>query len=468
MTDRRAANLARLRNEDEEFDVLILGGGINGAGIARDLTLRGAGLRVGLVEKNHFASGTSGRNSQLIHGGLRYLRYFEFHLVQEALRERATLLQIAPGLVHPLRFLLPCYHPTDRWFYGAGLALYDQLGADRPLGPHRALTREETRALEPHLASEHLHGGLVFSDGRVNSARLVLENLLDAEARGAAIANYVEAHTDGERVEAQDTLSGGRFTIRARKIVDATGAWSSGGPLRLVRGSHLIFPRVQQGAEAVAYFDDAGRIVFLIPWGENDDLTLVGTTDIDHTEGPDRVRISRPEADYLTAIVRRLFPAYTGDPVSSYSALRPLIAEEGKSATSTSREHRIRETSDGVIHIAGGKYTTYRAMSEELVDMLLRELKPAQMFPCRTGDTRLKIPPVPADSAARIRVAVEREYARHLTDVLHVSTYWGYERFVTREFAEPVAREMGALLRWDESTIENEVAAAIRLTAIPE
>src|ERR1700722_9836949 len=121
MHDRRAANIIRLRTEP--FDVLVIGGGINGAGIARDLTLRGAGLRVGLADKNHFASGTSGRNSQLIHGGLRYLKYLEFHLVHEALRVRATLLRIAPGLVHPLQFLLPCYHATDRWFYGSGLAL---------------------------------------------------------------------------------------------------------------------------------------------------------------------------------------------------------------------------------------------------------------------------------------------------------------------------------------------------------
>jgi glycerol-3-phosphate dehydrogenase len=457
MIDRRALNIRRLR--EEEFDVLILGGGINGAGIARDLTLRDPGLRVALVEKNHFASGTSGRNSQLIHGGLRYLKYFEFHLVHEALRERTILLRIAPELVHPLQFLLPCYHAMDRWFYGSGLALYDLLGADQPLGAHHSLSRRETIALEPGLASDGLQAGLVFSDCSVNSARLVLENILDAETRGAAVANYVEVHPNGSTVTARDALSGEEFGIRARKLVDATGAWSSAAPLRLVRGSHLIFPRIQNGTDAISHFDDQGRIVFLTPWGENGDLTLVGTTDVDHDGTADDVHISAAETSYLTSIVHRLYPVYRGEPISSYSALRPLIAEGGRSATSTSREHRIWETADGILHIAGGKYTTYRAMSEELVDALLQDIAPGRTLPCRTAETRLNIPPVPQDPATRVRVAVEREFARRLTDVLHISTYWGYERKITRDFIEPIAREMAGLLGWDDAAIEWQISS---------
>src|SRR5437588_101124 len=205
--DKRAAALERLR--DENWDVLVVGGGINGAGIARDLMLREAGLKVALVEKNHFASGTSGRNSQLIHGGLRYLKYFDFGLV----------------------------------------------------------------------------------------------NILDAEKRGACVLNYAEASRGEGALWITDALGGAHFPIRARKVVDATGAWSqdagSGTRMRLVRGSHLIYPRIQNGEEAIAHFDEQGRIVFLIPWGENDDLTLVGTTDVDHTEGPDKVRISEVEKSYL-------------------------------------------------------------------------------------------------------------------------------------------------------------------------
>lgn len=417
MRDLRAENIARLQSQ--EWDVLIVGGGINGAGIARDLALRETGMSVALVEKNHFASGTSGRNSQLIHGGLRYLKYFDFKLVKEALHERATLLRIAPELVRPLQFLIPCYGVFDRWFYGAGLTLYDALAGSRSLGSHRALNAHDTQELEPGLAGAGLQAGLLFMDAAVNSARLVLENVLDAEVRGVCIANYVAF--DSTNSHARDTLTGDQFPIRAKKIVDATGAWSQGAPLRLVRGSHLIFPRIQQGSEAIAYFDEQGRIIFLIPWGEREDLTLVGTTDVDHDGDPDQVHISPEEIAYLRGIVHRLFPDYHGEPVSSYSSLRPLIAESGKSATSTSREHRIWETPDGVLHISGGKYTTYRSMSEELVDRL------APGTHSRTGEVKLNIPPLPASREERIRMAREREYARKDEDILFVSTYWGYE-----------------------------------------
>jgi glycerol-3-phosphate dehydrogenase len=445
MIDRRALNVERLKSE--LWDVLIVGGGINGAGIARDLMLRDAGLKVALVEKNHFASGTSGRNSQLIHGGLRYLKYFDFGLVREALHERATLLRIAPELVRPLQFLIPCYGPWDRWFYGAGLTLYDALSGGSSIGHHTALSGAATREREPHLEAAGLRAGLLFWDGQVHSARLVLENILDAEARGACVANYVEASGNN----AHDRLTGDRFNLRAKRVVDATGSWSDAGPLRLVRGSHLVFPRIQQGSEAIAYFDEKGRIVFLIPWGENNDLTLVGTTDVDHAGSPDDVRISVEESEYLKSIVRRLFPEYRGEPVSSYSSLRPLIAETGKSATSTSREHRIWETSEGVLHISGGKYTTYRSMSEELVDMLVPRA------PCRTAEIPLTIPAQPADVAERVRKAVDREFARRLPDLLQVSTYWAYERRVEAEWIAPLAREMGALLGWDERRVREEV-----------
>jgi glycerol-3-phosphate dehydrogenase len=440
--DKRRLNLDRLRTES--FDVLIVGGGINGAGIARDLTMRGAKLNVGLVEKHHFASGTSGKNSQLIHGGLRYLKYLEFDLVHEALRERATLLRIASGLVQPLEFLLPCYHAIDRWFYGAGLALYDLLGAKRS----HSLSAEDTLRMEPGLAREGLRAGLIFWDCAVHSARLVVENILDAEARGAAVANYVE--WDGEM--ATDRLTGDRFAIRARKIVDATGAWNQSAGLRLVRGSHLIFPRIQAGSEAISYFDEHGRIVFLIPWGANNDLTLVGTTDVDHHGTAEDVKISAEETEYLQSIVRRLYPQYGSEPVASYSALRPLIAESGRSATSTSREHRIWETHDGVLHIAGGKYTTYRAMSEELVDSVLPDLRPGRTFPCQTAEVPLSVM-----LEVDIRIAVEREFARRLSDYLFVSTYRGYEQPLTREYLEPLARQMGALLGWSEEAINRAV-----------
>ena len=466
LKDRRAENLARLKHES--WDVLIVGGGVNGAGIARDLMLRGADLNVALVEKNHFASGTSGRNSQLIHGGLRYLKYFDFGLVKEALHERATLLKIAPELVRPLQFLIPCYGAFDRWFYGAGLTLYDALAGSRSIGHHRAIDRPQTHALEPSLEDASLRGGLLFYDGQVHSARLVLENIVNAGARGACVANYVEAQrTEGGAITARDTLTGETFPIAAQRIVDATGAWSKGSPLRLVRGSHLIFPRIQQGDEAIAYFDEQGRIVFLIPWGEENNLTLVGTTDIDHDGTADDVRISATEAGYLRSIVRRLFPSYRGEAVTSYSSLRPLIAESGRSATSTSREHRIWESVGGTLHISGGKYTTYRSMSEELVGMLLQEMRPGRVLPCRTAETRLDVALPPKEPAARVRMAVEREFARRLQDVVYVSTYWGHERWMTPEWLEPIAVEMGSMLGWDSNRAESEIGDVLSNQYLP-
>jgi glycerol-3-phosphate dehydrogenase len=464
--DRRAGNLARLKSES--WDVLIVGGGINGAGIARDLMLRGADLKVALVEKNHFASGTSGKNSQLIHGGLRYLKYFDFGLVKEALHERATLLKIAPELVQPLQFLIPCYGAFDRWFYGAGLTLYDALAGSRSIGHHRAIGSAQTHSLEPSLEDANLRGGLLFYDGKVHSARLVLENIVDAGNRGACIANYVEAQrTEDGAITARDTLTGETFPLRAQRIVDATGAWSKGSPLRLVRGSHLIFPRIQQGDEAIAYFDEEGRIVFLIPWGEENNLTLVGTTDIDHDGTADDVRISTAEADYLRLIVRRLFPLYRGEAMTSYSSLRPLIAESGRSATSTSREHRIWESAGGTLHISGGKYTTYRSMSEELVDMLMQEMRPGRDLPCRSAETRLDVAATPKERVARIRMAVDREFARRLQDVVYVSTYWGHERWMTPEWLEPMAREMGSMLEWDSGWISAEIADVLNGQYLP-
>jgi hypothetical protein len=207
--------------------------------------------------------------------------------------------------------------------------------------------------------------------------------------------------------------------------------------------------------------------VFLIPWGEESNLTLVGTTDVDHDGAPDDVRISAAEAGYLRSIVRRLFPSYRGEAVTSYSSLRPLIAASGRSATSTSREHRIWESAGGTLHISGGKYTTYRSMSEELVDLLLQEMRPGRNLPCRTAETRLDVAVIPKEAATRVRIAVEREFARRLQDVVYVSTYWGHERWMTAEWLEPIAREIGSLLGWDSARINTEIADVLNGQYLP-
>lgn len=500
----RRRNIDRL--EREPLDVLILGGGINGAGVARDLALRARranrDLKIGLVEKSHFAAGASGRNSQLIHGGLRYLKYLEFHLVREALRERAILLDIAPHLVEPMGFVMPIGSNWERIYYGSGLWLYDAFAGKHNIERHKRLSREEMERLEPGLNRETYIAGALFYDCRVNSARLVLENIAEAIANGAAAANYVREigrtrGGDGRwTVTLEDALTGSRFTALARKLIDATGPWSEG--LRLVRGSHIILPRITAAENAIAYFEPSGRIIFLIPWGSGRKLTLVGTTEVDHTGSPDDVKISPEEQSYLLGIARDLFPAAAGvEPIATYSALRPLIEEGSGSATSATREHRIFNDDDGILRITGGKYTTYRLMSEEASDLALQEVAPeliadhptatatisgnteekianllhrreelAQQYGLGVGETEDAIKEYGvevetlfgylADDActglsrletARLRFAVEHEMAQRLDDFLRVSTYLAYERRWNAETLAPLEKELQRLLQ---------------------
>lgn len=381
----RAEALYRLRSET--FDVLILGGGINGAGTARDLALRAKianiPLRIGLVDQNHFGSGTSGKNSHLIHGGLRYLKQLDFHLVREALRERAVLLRIAPHLVEPLPFLMPLAGLGRELFYNFGLTVYDRLSEDAVLPRHRRLRLDEVRRLEPALGVPGMTGAVEYYDAQVRSARLVLENIFEAIGNGAACANYVRAGNHIRepggiwRVPLHDSVSGDSFEAHARTLVDATGSWAHDPAPRLVRGSHIVLPRLNASDHAIAYFEKSGRIVFFIPWGERGDRTLVGTTDIDHNGSPDDVHISAEEDRYLRSVAATVYQeSVKHAPLASFSSLRPLLAST-RSPTRASREHRIFHDAQGVLRITGGKFTTYRLMSEEAAGMIAAEVAPA-------------------------------------------------------------------------------------------
>ncbi len=526
--DLRARSLEALR--DATVDVLIVGGGINGAGIARELGLRrdqaGGTMRVALVDRSQFGSATSGKNSQLIHGGLRYLKYLQFSLVKESLHERAVLRHLAPHMVQPLAFLMPIYSRVEKLKILMGLSMYDQLAGDRNISKHREVSKREIAELEPDLQQNGLAGGALFYDCRIHSARFVLENLFEAAANGILMANHVEAEIGsklkdgGYPVRLQDRLSGEAIHCTAKKVVDARGAWSDppGAKPRLVRGSHLILPRLTAEEHAIAYFEEDGRIIFFIPWGSERQFTLLGTTDIEHTEGPDQTQISAREAQYLLGIARKLYPkAESFEPISTFSSLRPLVANASGSATAASREHRIFNTPDGILRIQGGKYTTYRAMAEEATRLLLKETAPFLNWQSKSsqeplggnsekalarfeydapamaqkygitraamdqliGDFGMATPdvlgmlpdddfgPVSRLEYARISYAIEREMALRLHDVLFVSSYMGYERRWTEESLQPYSYLMGSWLGWDSARQAREIAGVLRNVELP-
>ncbi|MBL8214423.1 MAG: glycerol-3-phosphate dehydrogenase/oxidase [Bryobacterales bacterium] len=526
--DLRARSLEALR--DATVDVLIVGGGINGAGIARELGLRreqaGGTMRVAVVDRSQFGSGTSGKNSQLIHGGLRYLKYLQFSLVKESLHERAVLRRLAPHMVQPLAFLMPIYSRVEKLKILMGLSMYDQLAGDQNISKHREVSKREIASLEPDLEQKGLAGGALFYDCRIHSARFVLENLFEAAANGILMANHVEAEI-GERlkdgshpVRLQDRLSGEAIHCTAKKIVDARGAWSDppGAKPRLVRGSHLVLPRLTAEEHAIAYFEEDGRIIFFIPWGSERQFTLLGTTDIEHTEGADHPQISAQEVQYLLNVARKLYPkAESFEPVSTFSSLRPLVASSSGSATAASREHHIFNTPDGILRIQGGKYTTYRSMAEEATKLLLKEISPflnwhsksaqeplggnsekalarfeydapamAQKygitrvamdqlihdFGLATPDVLAMIPdddfgPVTRVEYARISYAIEREMALRLHDVMFVSSYLGYERRWTEDSLQPYCYLMGSWLGWDSARQAREIARVLRNVELP-
>ncbi len=395
----RTANLTRMR--DERFDVLVIGGGIVGAGIARDAATRG--LRTALVERGDFASGTSGKTSRLVHGGLRYLKHFKIGLVRQAVRERDVLLRESPSLVRPLAFTIPAYEgrgmgPLTLRF---GLWVYDFLSREKVLPKRRWLAPAATREREPRLATAGLRGGGLYHDALTNDARLVLAVIRAAADAGAIVANYaevVELLRDGGRVsgaKVRDRIGEETFDARASVVVNATGVWldrlrtspAAAQTLRPTKGIHIFLPRDKVGNREALVLNAKrdGRMLFVLPW---DRLTLVGTTDTDYRGDQDRVVPTTEDVDYLIEAVNDAFPeahATAEDVVSSYAGLRPLIQEgEAQEESDISREHEIFEDADGLISVAGGKLTTHRAMAEEVVDRVCACL--GRRLACRTDD----------------------------------------------------------------------------------
>jgi glycerol-3-phosphate dehydrogenase len=372
--------------EEKIYDVLVVGGGINGVGIARDAA--GRGLSVCLCEKDDLAQHTSSASSKLIHGGLRYLEYYEFGLVRKALQEREVLLDLAPHIIWPLRFVMP-HDPTGRpkWLIRTGLFLYDHLAS------RKVLRGTETIRFDRHASGKPLKAGythgFAYSDGWVQDARLVVLNAMDAVERGAVV------HTQTACVAAKRekgvwhcTLQGanGVQQVKARTVVNAAGAWvesvlknvvgqKSAHALRLVKGSHIVVKKLFDHPDAYIFQNPDKRIIFAIPY-END-FTLIGTTDVEYHADPARVTIDKDEISYLCQMSNRYFEQQISpsDVVATFSGVRPLLDDASGNAASVTRDYSLEfDANEGLLSVFGGKITTYRKLAEQAVDLLAPHL----------------------------------------------------------------------------------------------
>lgn len=387
----RDASLARMAAR--ELDLVVVGGGVVGAGVALDATTRG--LSVALVEARDFAAGTSSRSSKLIHGGLRYLEQLEFPLVREALQERSLLLQrLAPHLVRPVPFLFPLTrHVWERFYVGTGIGLYDlmgvSMGATRGLPHHRHLTRSQALRIAPALKRSALVGAVQYWDAQVDDARYVVDLLRTAATHGACIASRAEAVgflREGERVtgvQVRDLESGRDLNVRAQQVVNATGVWTDdiqalvGGRgqihVRASKGIHLVVPRDRIHSRAGVVLRTDTSVLFLIPWGRH---WIIGTTDTEWDLHKAHPAASRTDIDYLLDQANRVLavPLSRDDVEGVYAGLRPLLAGESDETSKLSREHTVAHPVPGLVMVAGGKYTTYRVMAKDAVDAVAHGL----------------------------------------------------------------------------------------------
>lgn len=505
---------------DRTVDLLVIGGGIIGAGIARDAALRG--LSVALVEQQDFGSGTTSRPTRLIHGGLRYLEEFDFGLVRSDMREREILLRIAPHLVSPLAFLLPLYRPSllYRVKLRLGMQLYDWLSLDKSLPKRRYLDRDETLALEPSLEHDGLAGAWRFYDAQVPYVeRLVVENVVDAVEHDALVLNHATATgylRDGDRVvgaTVRDAIGGAEIALRARFTVNATGPWldrtiaplrhSARPLLRLTKGIHLVIPPATEHAH-VLFAESDGRLLFVVPWGS--DASIVGTTDTDYQGDPADAAATDEDVRYLQEAVRRTLPHAPVDKILfTWAGVRALVREDGVSEGQVSRKHRLfdhrQEGLKSVLSVVGGKITAYRAIAEEVADTVVDTLSRGAKG--RTADSALPgaaTPPaltgeIDGETATRLRAvygalargilelarsepslakrvcarhagigaevihAVRAEWARTLGDVLLRRTLFGLEACQALDCIEGIADLVGAELGWSASDRSAAIAA---------
>lgn len=381
----RSAHIDSLR--ESTFDIIVIGGGITGAGIALDAAMKG--LRVLLLEKNDFASGTSSRSTKLIHGGLRYLKQLELKLVHEVARERAVVYENAMHLVRPEKMLLPIYQGGTLGVATTTMALwlYDLLGGVQKKEKKRMLNKQLTEETEPLLIKENLLSGGLYFEYRTDDARLTIEVLKTAQTKGAICFNYIEAKNfkygaDGfiNGVVAEDKITGKNIAFSSSTIINAAGPWvdfirkkdeaPKGKKLRLTKGVHLVFPYSKIPITQALYFDtNDGRMMFAIP---RQNITYVGTTDTFYDGEMEDPSVSNNDVGYVIDNIKKTLKVSIEpkDVVSSWAGLRPLIYEEGKSASELSRKDEIFVSSSGLISIAGGKLTGYRKMAEQVMKVV--------------------------------------------------------------------------------------------------
>jgi glycerol-3-phosphate dehydrogenase len=383
---RRSEALQRMRSTTH--DVLVIGGGVTGAGIALDATTRG--LSTALVEQRDLSSGTSSRSSKLLHGGLRYLEQYDFGLVREALRERDLhLTTLAPHLARPVPFLFPLTGAAwERAYVGAGIALYDTLGGARNLPAHRHLTRTGALRIAPALRSDALRGAIQYYDAQIDDARHTMEIARTAASYGAAIATSARVTgflREGERVvgaHVTDLETGESLAVRASQVINATGVWTDEVQelvgrgrisVRASKGVHLVVPRDRIISDSGIILRTTSSVLFVIPWGRH---WIIGTTDTDWELDRAHPAASRTDIDYLLAQVNRVLrhPLTHEDVEGVYAGLRPLLTGESDATSTLSREHAVATTAPGLVTIAGGKYTTYRVMAQDAVDLAARAL----------------------------------------------------------------------------------------------
>jgi glycerol-3-phosphate dehydrogenase len=477
----------------EGVDLLVIGGGITGAGIARDAAMRG--LRTGLVERGDFASGTSSRSSKLIHGGIRYLEQGEIGLVREAAIERRRLRRIAPHLALPARMAMPVHGRTSAGLLKlrAGLWAYEKLVHLEEAERHEVWDRDETIAHVAGIDTDHLQGTAVFTEYVTDDARLTIETIKSAKRHGAAVSSYAPAvaiepqgaavgagnggggaRAQRLRVRVRDEITGREVTITCGAVVNAAGPWVDavrrlGGQakarMHLTKGIHLVVARERLPLDEVLVMKAVDRRpVFIVPFH---DVVWIGTTDTEYPEPEERPRITRQDVDYLLEATNRVLPdARIGDAdvQGAWAGVRPLVHQEGKKPSEISRRDEVIAEPSGLLSIAGGKLTTYRSMAERVVDEVVQRLG-ARVGDCRTAEVPLvedgpAIPPVRTGLAdADVAYAIDEEGAVCVADVLERRARMSlFARGNGAADAERVAAILARRLGWDAARTAREVA----------